>query len=123
WLLEGESGRLLTVDLATGKADTVAELPGFTRGLAFHGPYAFVGLSRIRESAWFGGLPVSSQVGDLQCGIWVVDWRSGQTVQFMRFEAGVDEIFAIEILTEARFPEVLGFQEERIHSLYVMPAV
>jgi len=121
WVLEGGTGRLLTIDLADGKATTVAELPGFARGLAFFGPYAFVGLSRIRESAWFGGLPVASRMADLQCGIWVIDWRTGHTVQFMRFEAGVDEIFAIEILTDARFPEVLGFQEERIHSVYVTP--
>jgi uncharacterized protein (TIGR03032 family) len=121
WVLEGGTGRLQTIDSATGKADAVAELPGFTRGLAFCGPYAFVGLSKIRESAIFGGLPIASQLVELQCGIWVIDWRTGQTVQFMQFQEGVEEIFAIEILKDVRFPEVLGFQEERIDSVYVLP--
>jgi len=33
-------------DPATGRVDTITELPGFTRGLAFGGP--FVGLSQVR---------------------------------------------------------------------------
>ena len=37
---------------------TVAELPGFTRGLAFLGDLAFVGLSQVRETAVFSGIPV-----------------------------------------------------------------
>ena len=32
---------------------TVAALPGYARGLAFHGPFAFVGLSKIREKDQF----------------------------------------------------------------------
>ena len=35
----------------------VAELPGYARGLAFAGPFAFIGLSKIRETSTFGGVP------------------------------------------------------------------
>ena len=56
WLLESGHGRFSTIDLETGKLETVAELPGFTRGLDFHGPFAFIGLSQVRESAVFNGL-------------------------------------------------------------------
>ena len=99
----------------------VAELPGFTRGLAFAGPYAFVGLSKIRESSTFGNLPIAAKGIELQCGIWVVDVRSGQTAQFMQFQAGVEEIFAVEVLAGFRFPEILGFQQETIQGAFLIP--
>ena len=38
-----------------------ARLPGYLRGLCFVGPYAVVGLSKIREKHIFGGLPVQSR--------------------------------------------------------------
>ena len=33
-------------------------VPGFTRGLDFCGPLAFIGLSQVRESAVFSGIPL-----------------------------------------------------------------
>jgi uncharacterized protein (TIGR03032 family) len=121
WVLDSGTGQLQTIDLQTGQRQTVAEMPGFTRGLAFHGPYAFVGLSRIRESALFAGLPVSARHQQLSCGIWVIDLRSGQTAEFMQFEAGVEEIFAVEVLSGIHYPEILGFKEETIHGTFVVP--
>src|SRR5262249_42309569 len=56
WLLDSGTGRLVTVDPAKGKVEPAAELPGYTRGLAFHDSFAFVGLSKIRETSTFGGL-------------------------------------------------------------------
>ena len=41
WVLESGTGQFQTVDVQTGRRTVVAELPGFTRGLAFAGPYAF----------------------------------------------------------------------------------
>jgi uncharacterized protein (TIGR03032 family) len=121
WILESGTGQLQTVALETGKRTLVAQLPGFARGLAFFGPYAFVGLSKIRESNMFGNLPITAQGMELQCGIWVVDVRSGQTVQFMQFQAGVEEIFAVEVLAGPRFPEIVGFQQETIQGAFVVP--
>jgi len=109
------------VDAKTGKRDTVAELPGFARGLAFYGPYAFVGLSKIRETALFGCLPIASRVNELQCGLWVIDVTIGQIVAFMQFQLGVDEIFGVEVLIGVRFPEIFGFQDDKLEKTYVLP--
>jgi uncharacterized protein (TIGR03032 family) len=57
YVLNSGLGALETVDLKTGQRDTVATMPGYTRGLAFCGPFAFVGLSRIRETAVFAESP------------------------------------------------------------------
>src|SRR5262249_2106937 len=47
-VLHSGLGRLVTVDPASGRLETVADLPGYTRGLAIHGSLAFVGLSKVR---------------------------------------------------------------------------
>src|SRR5262249_25970224 len=47
WLLESGTGRLIPVDPTPGRREAIAELPGFARGLALGGPYAFIGLSKI----------------------------------------------------------------------------
>lgn len=122
WVLESGTGQLQVVEPHTGRRTMVAQLPGFARGLAFFGPYAFVGLSKVRESNTFGNLPIAAMTTELQCGIWIVDVRSGQVVQFMQFQAGVEEIFAVEILAGVRFPEILGFQQETIHGTFVVPS-
>jgi uncharacterized protein (TIGR03032 family) len=121
WILDSGTGQLQVVDVARGKCETVAQLPGFTRGLAFFGPYAFVGLSQIRETAQFGGLPIAERRQDLRCGVWVVDFRTGRVEQFMQFEAGVEEIFAVEVLSGIRYPEVLGFQQDTIQGAFLIP--
>src|SRR5262249_53395294 len=61
WLLDSGTGRLVVVDSSTARVETVAELPGYTRGLAFHDDFAFVGLSKIRETAVFGGVPIAQR--------------------------------------------------------------
>jgi uncharacterized protein (TIGR03032 family) len=58
WVLESGQGRLARVDLERGTWETVAQVPGFTRGLDFWGPLAFIGLSQVRESAVFSGIPL-----------------------------------------------------------------
>ena len=84
-------------------------LPGFTRGLDFAGDLAFVGLSQVRESAVFSGIPITERLAaeERTCGVWVVDLRGGQTVASCEFEDGVQEIFAVQILPGIRYPDVL----------------
>lgn len=106
WVLESGRGALCKVDLETGELETVVELPGFTRGLAFAGNLALVGLSQIRETATFGGLPIAEKRDELQSGVWAVDIDRGAVIGFLRFEELVQEIFDIAILPGRRFPEI-----------------
>ncbi|MBK5232338.1 MAG: TIGR03032 family protein [Thermoleophilia bacterium] len=106
WLLESGAGTLCKVNKKTGYLTTVAELPGFTRGLSFSGDLAFVGLSQIRETATFGGLPISERATELECGVWIVDIETGDTVGFIRFEEQVQEIFDVALMEGKRYPEI-----------------
>lgn len=108
WALDPGRGRLVQIDPQAGCIELVAEVPGYTRGLAFQGTYAFVGLSKIRETAVFGGLPIAEQKVSLQCGVQVVDLRSGRVVAGLAFQSGVDEIFDVQILTGVRCPVISG---------------
>ena len=121
YLLESGKGTLARADLATGTVTTLAELPGFTRGLAFAGPFAFVGLSQVRESNIFGGIPLSERVKEKQCGVWVVDLRNGRTVGFLRFEEAVQEIFDVQVLSGIRFPELAEPGSDLLAGAFVLP--
>jgi uncharacterized protein (TIGR03032 family) len=71
----------------------VAQLPGWTRGLAFRRGYAFVGVSRVlpRFSAYAPGLNVARSV----CGVFVVELSSGNVIASLVWPNG-NQIFAID---------------------------
>jgi len=121
WLLESGTGRLVTVDLSTGQRQSVAEVPGFARGLALVGSYALVGLSKIRRTSAMDGVPLAERRNELKCGVAAIDLRSGQTIGLLEFQTAVEEIFDVQLLTGLRFPEVIGFQKEAVHHTFVIP--
>ena len=88
WLLDSGRGRLVTVDPKTGSAEVVCELPGYARGLALVGPLALVGLSKIRETSTFGGVPVADRRDKLKCGVAIVELGSGRQVSAARIPFG-----------------------------------
>jgi uncharacterized protein (TIGR03032 family) len=80
FVLHSGLGRLETVDPAGGHREQVALVPGYARGLAFHQHLAFVGLSRIRETAVFGGAPIGAAPSALADGgpaVWALSTTDG----------------------------------------------
>jgi uncharacterized protein (TIGR03032 family) len=106
-LLESGTGTLGVVDIPSGRYAPVARLPGFTRGLDIYDRYAFIGLSQVRETAVFSGLPITERAERIS-GVWVVDLTTGRTVAFVRFEEAVHEVFAVEVLPQLRYPELIN---------------
>jgi uncharacterized protein (TIGR03032 family) len=121
WVLESGTGGLVLVDRDTGRRETVIALPGFTRGFALAGPYAFVGLSKIRQSSAMDGVPIAVHRDELKCGVAAVDLRRGRLLGLLEFQTAVEEIFDVQLLPGLRFPEVIGFQQETIHHAFVIP--
>jgi len=121
WLLESGEGTLAAVDLESGSVETVVELPGFTRGLSFAGPLAFVGLSQVREATTFGGLPLTGRLEERQCGVWVVNIETARVLGFLRFEDLVQEIFDVAVLPGLRFPEIAEHGSDVVNLSYVLP--
>ena len=120
WVLESGRGEIGVVDLATGAVETVAELPGFTRGLAFAGGIAFVGLSQIRETSTFGDLPLIDRLDERLCGVWAVDLASGAVEGFLRFDDLVQEVFDVAVLPGKRWPEIAEPGSDAVAASYVL---
>jgi uncharacterized protein (TIGR03032 family) len=123
WLLESGTGSLGHVDLATGRYEPIVHLNGFTRGLEMVGNLAFVGLSQVRESAVFSGIQITERLAETErtCGVWVIDIERGQVIAFLKFEAAVQEIFAVALLAGVRFPDLINDNAELIGSSFVLP--
>lgn len=108
FVLDSGRGALVRVDTATGKYDTVARFPGYVRGLALHGRLAFVGLSKIRETSTFGGVPIAENPERLKCGVGIVDLTRGDLAGQFEFISGVDEIFDVSLIPGIQSPVMRG---------------
>ena len=120
WLLESGAGQLITVDEKTGEKTVVAEVPGFCRGIDFIERYALIGLSEVRETAVFAGLPLTEREQDRKCGVWVVDIETGETVAYLVFSGGVQEIFSVQLIPW-KYPALLDHDDPLLHSSYSVP--
>lgn len=121
WILESGTGQLVLVDIKTGGRETIVELLGFARGLAMHGPFAFVGLSKIRPTSAMDGVPLAQRREQLKCGVAVIDLRAGTVIGMLEFQTAVEEIFDVQLLPGLRFPDVIGFQQQTIQNTFVVP--
>jgi uncharacterized protein (TIGR03032 family) len=122
WVCESGAGTFGYIDLHSGRYQPIADVSGFTRGLDFAGPFAFIGLSQVRESAIFSGISITERlaVNERTCGVCVIDLRTGEVVALMRFESGVQEVFAVTVLGR-RFPELINDDERLLESSFVVP--
>jgi len=118
WVLNSGTGELGTVDVKTGRFEPMTFCPGYLRGLSFHGDFALVGLSKPRENRTFTGLPLDDALRDknaaAQCGIYVIDIRSGDVVHWLSIEGVVEELYDVVAIPNARRPMALGFKTDEI---------
>jgi uncharacterized protein (TIGR03032 family) len=123
WVCESGAGTLGFIDPDTGRYQPIAEVPGFTRGLDFVGNLAFVGLSQVRESAVFSGIPITERLTEEErtCGVCVVDLTSGQLVALLRFDTTVQELFAVTVLRGRRWPELINDNDMLLENSFVVP--
>lgn len=104
WLLNSGTGELGVVEgLESGMGRFVPRVfcPGFVRGLAFAGNYAFVGLSKPRYQR-FEGLELDARLqatdSEPWCGIQVIDLARGVCAEWFRIDGAVAELYDLEIL-------------------------
>ena len=95
WVADSGYGRLTAVDVRRGDVETVARLPGWTRGLALHGELAVIGTSRVlpRFHRYAPGLDPAACV----CGVHLVDRASGVVRASLTWPHG-DQLFAVEVV-------------------------
>jgi uncharacterized protein (TIGR03032 family) len=108
FVLDSGRGRLCLVDQFNGTVESIDQYPGYGRGLAITDQFAFVGMSRARETSVFGGVPICDDRQAMRCGIVVIDLKIGRSVAFLEFETGIEELFDVQILPETTRCGVVG---------------
>ncbi len=106
WLCNSGYGEVGTLAIADEASDAnrftaVARVPGFTRGLAFAGDYAFVGLSKVidfYEPYAPGLVPAASR-----CGVVAIDTRTGAEVASLLWPEGY-QIYDVQVMPGVRRP-------------------
>ncbi|WP_442484570.1 TIGR03032 family protein [Aeoliella sp. SH292] len=118
WVLNSGSGFLGFVDLKTGAFEEVCFCPGFSRGLAFVGKYAIVGLSECRKERTFDGLELDRSLERRKtapfCGLLVIDTEAGNIEHWLRIEGVVHELYDVVAVPGAKRPKALGFKTDEI---------
>jgi uncharacterized protein (TIGR03032 family) len=121
FFLHSGRGELAFANPASGEITAVASVPGVCRGLAIHGGYAFIGLSKARPT--LEGVPIVADRDRLRCGLWVVDLRTGTVAAHLEFCTGVEEIFDIQVLPGIVSPFLSGpaAKEDTGQPLWTIP--
>ena len=118
WVLNSGTGEFGSVDLETGRFEPVAFCPGYLRGLTFVGDYAVVTLSKPRGDLTFGGLKLDDQLSghgaEAQCGLQVIDLRTGGIAHWLRFDGMVTEMYDAVVLRHVARPMALGLKTDEI---------
>lgn len=125
WLLNSGTGELGYIEFSgkkntKGKFIAKAFCPGFLRGLAFHGNYAYIGLSKPRYKR-FEGLALDQKLKDADsepwCGIQIIDLSTGACVDWFRIDGNIGELYDLEILPDTICPMAVSPVSEEAASL------
>ena len=131
WVLNSGTGELGIVHRKgrkKGQFESVVFCPGFGRGLAFHGNYAFVGLSKPRYKSAeeqkpgepaadigcgltrfrFDGLALEERLKEADsepwCGIQVIDLANKSCADWLRIDGQVSELYDVGVLPGSACP-------------------
>jgi uncharacterized protein (TIGR03032 family) len=128
WLLNSGTGELGVVKREgeeEGQFEARAFCPGFLRGLAFHGDYAFVGLSKPRYKR-FEGLPLEQKLKDADseawCGIQIIQLSTGTCVDWLRIDGNLSELYDLEVIPNVLAPMAVSPNSAEAAKLITLPS-
>jgi uncharacterized protein (TIGR03032 family) len=97
------------------------QLPGYLRGLTFHGDYAFVGSSIPRDKSVIKHVELEALLAEKgqsqSCGIFVVNWKTGKLVHFVRISGQVQEIYDVAVLANTFRPRALSLDDDLVETM------
>ncbi|QTN38283.1 TIGR03032 family protein [Cryomorphaceae bacterium] len=107
YVLLSATGGLARIDRAAGTFEEIVNLKGFVRGMAIHGEFAFVGLSKLRQnSSTFKHLQIAQESN--QSGIKIVHLPTAAVVGEILYQTSVDEIYDVQVIPGRRRPNLLN---------------
>lgn len=113
WVYALDSGRghIIQIDPHTGSKRDVAFCPGFLRGMAIHNNHAIVTVSKPRDGTFRGLLldeELTNRDAEAWCGVMIVDLTSGDTVEWIRLQGHITELFDVTTLPGVICPMSVG---------------
>jgi uncharacterized protein (TIGR03032 family) len=118
WLHNSGTGEFGYINLESGEFIPLAFCPGYLRGLAFHGNFALVGLSKPRGNKTFSGLALNERLNQenaqARCGLFVIDLQRGDIVHSLTFDGLVEELYDVVTLPQIHRPMAIGFKSDEI---------
>lgn len=122
WILNSGQGELCVFDPEHGACDVVCSLPGYVRGLSFVDDYAIIGLSKIRSSHLFDGLPIQDRFKPLICAVAVVDLKTGTNLGMFQFTEGCEELYDVQFIPGISKPSILNQRHDAIRWTAACPS-
>ena len=121
WVLNSGTGEIGWIERGTSaeesKFHALVFCPGYVRGLAFHGKYAFVGLSKPRYER-FEGLALDKKLAEADsepwCGLQVIYLNTGACVHWFRIDGPVAELYDVGVVPDVVRPMSLSFASNDI---------
>ncbi|MGB0905802.1 MAG: TIGR03032 family protein, partial [Mangrovicoccus sp.] len=118
YMIQSGRGLFGKLDLATGKFEEIAFLPGFARGMAFIDDYAIIGVSKPRRGGVFEGLELEERLQEqgisARCMIAVINLKTGDMENSIEFDGPVQELYDVGVLRGIKRPMALGFKTDEI---------
>jgi uncharacterized protein (TIGR03032 family) len=118
WCLDSGTGRMGIVDLQKKAFVPLVEIPGYLRGLTFHGDFAFVGSSILRPDSAIKHAKLDASIaqkGQAQsCGIFVVNLKLGRVIHTVRISGAVQEVYDVAVLPNTLRPRAEGPTSETL---------
>jgi uncharacterized protein (TIGR03032 family) len=114
-------GRVCSYDPVNSQTTIVADMPGFTRGMDFYGPFMLVGLSKVRMSDVTRPAPLAERYDETLSGIWIVNLDDNSVVGHISFTGNVDQIYDVAVLPECSFPEIIEPTHPRMRNHFCYP--
>jgi uncharacterized protein (TIGR03032 family) len=111
YALNSGRGFLVRIDPVSGEVEDIAFCPGFLRGLDIVGNHALVTISKPRYGS-FEGLPLGDEMARRQatpmCGVLVIDLNSGETLEWLKLEGEIQELFTVVLMPGIKCPMLIG---------------
>ncbi|HRK52404.1 MAG TPA: TIGR03032 family protein [Cyclobacteriaceae bacterium] len=107
YVLLSATGQLVRLDVKNKKIEVIQDLEGFCRGLDIIGDYAFIGMSKLRETSSTFAKLAFTETAD-KAGIKIVHIPTKAMVGEIEYKTSVDEIYEVKTLQESIRPNILN---------------
>jgi uncharacterized protein (TIGR03032 family) len=119
YFLLSATEQLVKADLKNNTYTEIARVDGFIRGLSFKGKYAFIGVSKLRNTHTFSDLAISQK--EIQAGVVIVNIETGEKVGEIKYENNVEELYDVHILEGVTRVNLFNFQQSLSHRALITP--